>query len=82
MMGYGYGMGAGMWVIWLLLIAVIALVIFLVVRASGGGTSTPGEAQRRPGGRPSAREILDARYARGEIATEEYEERLSHLVGE
>lgn len=82
MMGYGYGMGAGMWVVWVLLIAVIALVVFLVVRASGGGTSTPGEAARRPSGRPSAREILDARYARGEIATEEYEERLSHLVGE
>src|SRR5665647_3368052 len=34
MMRYGYGMGAGMWVVWILVLAVIALVVYLVVRAS------------------------------------------------
>ena len=27
MMRYGYGMGAGMWVVWILLLALIALVL-------------------------------------------------------
>ena len=26
---YGYGMGAGMWVVWILLLALIALVVYL-----------------------------------------------------
>lgn len=80
MMGYGngYGMGAGMWVTWILLLAVVALVVWLVVRAGDGGR----EPARRPAGRPSPKEILDGRYARGEIATAEYEERLSHFVGD
>jgi len=34
------------------------------------------------GSRVSPKEILDGRYARGEIATAEYEERLSHFVGD
>ncbi len=33
----------------------------------------------RPGGRSRAREILDERYARGELTTDEYHERLDHL---
>ena len=76
--GYGYGMGAGMWVTWILLLAVIALVVWLVVRAGDGGR----EPARRPAGRVSPKEILDGRYARGEIATAEYAERLSHFVGD
>ena len=76
--GYGYGMGAGMWVTWILLLAVIALVVWLTVRAGDGGR----EPARRPPGRLSPKEILDGRYARGEIATAEYAERLSHFVGD
>ena len=79
MMGWGYGMGTGMWVSWLLLVLLIGLVVFLVARASGGDSHHPQEPFQRPTGRMGAQEILAGRYARGEISTEEYEERLSHL---
>ena len=79
MMGWGYGMGAGMWVSWLLLVLLIGLVVFLVARAGGGDGQRPREPLERPTGRVTAQEVLAGRYARGEISTEEYEERLSHL---
>lgn len=75
--GWGYGMGAGMWLSWVVLVLVVGIVVYLVVRASGSEAGHP-----RTGGparRPTAFEILADRYARGEIGTEEYEERLSHL---
>ncbi len=80
-MGYGYGMG-GMWLWWLfglLLIVGLVLLAVLVVRTLAGGTgSGPPNA---PGAAPPnrAREILDERYARGEVSTEEYQERLRSL---
>jgi len=80
MMGWGYGMGAGMWVSWLLLVLLIGLVVFLVARASGGDTQRPPDSFQRPTGRMTAQEILAGRYARGEISTEEYGERLSTLA--
>ena len=81
MMGWGYGMGTGMWISWLILVLIIALVVFLVVQAS-----SPDRAPRQQGppsratGRPTPFDILADRYARGEISTAEYEERLSHLT--
>jgi putative membrane protein len=66
--------GGGRWVwgglMMIVLIAVIALVVWLVVRAShrsGVGSSR------------SARDILNERYARGEIDSKEYDERLGNL---
>lgn len=44
--------------------------------ATAGRAATPGPAAT---GRERAREILAERYARGEISTEEYEERLAKL---
>lgn len=79
MMGWGYGMGAGMWVGWLVLVIVIALVVFLVIRTSGAEATDRRGPAPRPTGRPTPSEILAERYARGEISTAEYEERLSHL---
>jgi len=61
-MGFG---GGFMWIIWILL---IAAVIWLVVILSRQGRSS---------GEPSAREILDRRYARGEIDKETYD-RMKH----
>lgn len=67
MMGYGF-MGAGifMWIFWLLII--------------GGGIwlltglfnqrNYPGN---RPDNTPDAKEILDRRYAKGELTREEYD---------
>ena len=60
-------MGIGM-LIW---VAVIALIVWLVIRAVG----------QRPsgGGAESAEELLRRRFAAGEIDTEEYQRRLETL---
>jgi len=60
-------MGIGM-LIW---VAVIALVVWLVIRAVG---QRPG-----PGGSESAEDLLRHRYASGEIDAEEYQSRLETL---
>lgn len=70
----GVGMG-WMWLFWLLLIAGLVLLIVVAARALGG-RSPEGEAPP-DGGR--ARQVLDERYASGEIDTEEYRERLREL---
>lgn len=78
----GYGMG-GMglaWIFWLLLIAGgVTLAVVLVkafTRNAGGNGPTGGQGQPLPDAGPArAREILQERYARGEISTEEYQER-------
>ena len=64
----GWGMMMFSMLIWLLVVAVVAVLVwrFAVVR---GGLLTPGAAPPRE---PSAREILEARYARGEIDRETY----------
>lgn len=48
-------------------VAIIAAAVWLVARPRGADRSN------------RAREILDERYARGELATEEYRERLDQL---
>ncbi len=73
LMDYGNMMDGGGWWIWgtlmmIVAIAVVALVVWLIVnpRADDGRSG-------------SARDILSERYARGEIDSEEYEERLKKL---
>jgi putative membrane protein len=56
-----------MWALWL---AVIATVVWLVVRRTRGGERS---------GLERAREILAERYARGELGGDEYRERLDQL---
>lgn len=75
--GWGHmrGWGGGWMWLWGTLmmfswVAIIAAAIWFVTRA-GDRTAPPG------GGR--AREILDERYARGELTTDEYRERVDHL---
>ncbi len=82
MMGYGYG-GVWMWLFGLLTLAGLVLLAAVAVRATGGGiTRTPpasGPDTARSLGRSPAQEILDARYANGEIGTEEYRAQLKAL---
>ena len=59
----------------ILFIAAIAIAVVLVVRALGGGSAARGGAGR------SALDILDERFARGEIDREDYEERKRVLGG-
>jgi putative membrane protein len=70
MMGWnGGGWGFGfvfMLLLWVLLIvAIVALIRWMLLAGSGGRQST--------GGRDHALEILRERYARGEITPEEFE---------
>lgn len=63
-----------------LVLIVLGLVIFVAVRAGVGRAGSGGAASavgRR--GRSRAVEILDERYARGELTLEEYRERLQAL---
>lgn len=55
--------------------AVIVLAVWLVIRLTGAR----GLFEPKPHGTERARDILAERYARGEIDTEEYEQRLSKL---
>lgn len=71
-----------MWLFGVLLLVGLVLLIGLGVRALGGGISRDVAADRPsapPAGRSPAREILEERYARGELTTQEYQQRLGVL---
>ena len=78
---FHHGWGGGLWTMGLVMLAGWALIIGLAVAAavyvarsgSDGGSSGERSGSRR------ARDLLDERYARGEIDTEEYRERLAEL---
>lgn len=76
MMGMGW-----MWIIWLLVLVLVGIVLLVVlaVRAFGGGVHASGSVTRGPVTRSRARAVLDERYARGDLTTEEYRERLTAL---
>lgn len=71
--GHMIGMGFG-WFFWILLIAVV---IWVVVRATGQQNPS-GDSSKNTD--ESARELLDKRYARGEIDEEEYTRRKNNLT--
>lgn len=77
-MGGGLGMGLG-WVFALLLVIGVVLVVVVVVRAARGGIGDKVTRQADAGRSGGARAILEERYARGEISTEEYRERRGEL---
>jgi len=74
MNGYGIGggwFGMGLW--WILLVALVVAVGVLAYRRAGSDNpSAP---------RETARDILDKRYARGEIGRDEYEQKKRDLAG-
>ncbi|WP_111720532.1 SHOCT domain-containing protein [Homoserinimonas sp. OAct 916] len=82
-----YGFGFNMWWMWLFgLLAVAGLLVLIVVIvwiAVGGvkRAGVNGNPPAAPGAeaKSQARQILDERYARGELTTEEYRERLTAL---
>ncbi|MEX5296600.1 SHOCT domain-containing protein [Kocuria sp. CPCC 205268] len=80
--GMGWGMG-WMWIFWLLLILGTVVLVVVLLKAftggSGGGARQGGAAPPTGAGPRRSREILEERYARGEISTEEYRERLRTL---
>lgn len=65
--------GHGWWPLWpLFWIAVVATIVWLVMRRRAAGARPRNGAER-------ARDILAERFARGEIAGDEYRERLEQL---
>jgi putative membrane protein len=79
------GMGWGGWLLLLLLLvflaALVVVVVVLVVRAASGSPSQPGAGGRAVAGPSAAQQVLDERFARGEIDEEEYLRRRSVLRG-
>lgn len=71
MTGFGMGFGLiGLLVMGLFWIGLILLVVWMVRALFQGGQRTPNSPADRG---PSAREILNQRYARGEITREQFE---------
>ncbi len=70
--GMGYGFGFGGPFVWLFWILVIIGVVWAIKGFAGGGES--------PGKRRSALEILEERYAKGEIDQQEYAEKKRDLA--
>jgi putative membrane protein len=78
--GWGHMEGWGAGSLWLLGVATIVLVGLLgamSVRAGAGVARLAGGDSRHPEYR--GREILGERYARGELSTDEYRERIDEL---
>ena len=72
---WGSMMGASWWA-WpvLVLIGLVLLGVVAYALMRGGTTQT------EPAARSAARDILDERYARGEIESEEYHQRVTGLL--
>ena len=68
-----------MWIIWLVVLMGVVLLAVLAVRAFGGGVNASGGVPGGSATRSRARAVLDERYARGDLTTEEYRERLTAL---
>jgi len=61
--------GGMMWIFWILIVALLVWLVLAATRSAGGSREAP----------KSAREILDARYAAGEIDRDEYEQKRADL---
>jgi putative membrane protein len=82
MIGNGLGMGGVLpWFFGALIVLGIVIIGVVIGRAYGGGLSGQGSARadQRIKKNGHARAMLDKRYARGELTTEEYKQRLQGL---
>lgn len=73
MNGWFWGFGV------LVIIGVVILVIVVVRMLSSPRTVQPQTPSTAPPAAPSPKRILDEQYAKGELTTQEYRERLSTL---
>ncbi len=85
MMGYGYDMGAGGWIAMVIFwVAVVTLIVWAISRATptgrGGVTdSAPFRTGARDGDTGTAEDILDRRFAAGELDDDTYHSMLTTL---
>ncbi len=66
--GWGWWMSFG----WIWMIVFWGLIIWAVARIVGGDRNRPGQPRGQGGAAPTAREILDRRYAAGELTDEQF----------
>ncbi len=72
--GWGWGMTAMHGFGWLFFLLIVVVLVLMVARAAGGPSPLGGTKTK------SARDILDARYAAGEIDRSEYLEKKKDLT--
>ena len=73
--GMGYGMGFGGFIMWFFWLALIVLVIWVVKSLLSNRDGNRQMSEK------SALEILEERYAKGEIEHEEFERKRKDLAG-
>jgi putative membrane protein len=77
--GYGYGMGPIGMIIWVvILIAIVVAVVWLVRSMTGAGSHS---ASLSPPRRSAGLDVLEERYAKGEINRDEYLEKKRDIGG-
>ena len=80
MWGYGYNMMGWGWLIGAVLVVLVVIAVIVVLRLVPGRVNRPAVGpMSAAGGTPTPRQILDERYAQGDLTTEEYLERVKHL---
>ncbi len=80
MWGYGYNMMGWGSVVGAVILVLVVVAVIVVLRLLLGRANNPvGAPQSVAGGTPTPRQILDERYAKGDLTTEEYLERIKHL---
>jgi len=72
---FGMGLGGGL----LMLLFWLVIILGIVALARWLWSSDPKDAKRPGSGQSRALDILDERYARGEIDEDEYQEKRRHL---
>ena len=77
MFGTGYGMYGLFWMLFniAIIVGVVVLVVWAVQKFTGSSVSSNSGSSQSP----SARDILDQRYARSELSREEYQEKLHDI---
>lgn len=80
MWGYGYNMMGWGWLIGAVLIVLVVIAVVVVLLLAPGRTNRAAVAPTSvASATPTPRQILDERYAQGDLTTEEYLERAKHL---
>ena len=80
MMWGDYGMSGWVWGFGVLVIIGVVILVIVVVRMLANPRTVPPQTSPTvPPVASSPKQILDMRYAKGELTTEEYRERLSAL---
>ena len=73
-MNGGWGWMPWGWIFPLFFLVLMVVFLVFMMRGGMGGGPMCGGSQKTPGSGETSREVLDRRYARGEITREEYQQ--------